>query len=75
MILCCEVFLSYILCGLIFVTDKGIVRIGGRKKENLSAEIKDSVLRINLDSPKGSSTVCKLKDTPKNREILNPYIR
>lgn len=75
MILCCEGFLNYILCGLIFVTDKGIVHIGGRKKENLSAEIKDGVLRINLDSPKGSSTVCKVKDTPKNREILNPYIR
>ncbi|MDD6991996.1 MAG: hypothetical protein PUI48_09240 [Oscillospiraceae bacterium] len=75
MILCCEAFLNFILCGLIFVTDKGIVYIGGRKKANLSADIKDGVLRINLDSPKGSSTVCKVKDTPKNREILNPYIR
>lgn len=75
MILCCECFLGYIMCGLIFVTDKGIVHIGRWKKENLSAEIKDGVLRIKLDSPKGPSTICKVKDTPKNREILNPYIR
>ncbi|MGN1105279.1 MAG: hypothetical protein ACI4RH_01410 [Huintestinicola sp.] len=61
---------------LIFVTDKGIVRIGKRKSGIYYADREEGRLRIIHKTPKGTTfPVCKVKDTPKNRKILNPYIR
>lgn len=67
--------INYILCDLIFVTKKGIILIKNHKNKALFADIEGNELRINGKNKNGSYTVCKLKNTPKNQEILNPYIR
>lgn len=70
-----EILLVLGLRELIFVTDKGIVRIGKRKSGTYYADREEGRLRINCEGSTGAFPVCKVKDTPKNREILNPYIR
>lgn len=75
MIIWSEILLGLGLRELIFVTDKGIVRIGRGKNGIYYVDREGGMLRINHEAPNGTFPVCKLKNTPKNQEILNPYIR
>jgi len=63
------------LCNLVFVTREGIVLISQPNKKDLFADREENYLRINKKTKSGTFPVCKIKDTPENREILTPYIK